>query len=92
MNRSLKQRDARQRFVVVAWRGVTYLLEPDRPILRCAGPSGSHVCLWSPRFDDIANRQQWIADTVVCGVGAFKAYGRTPQQAVDALERVLRGS
>jgi hypothetical protein len=90
MNRSLKQCAARQRFLVVAWRGVTYLLlQTDRPILRCAGPSNSHVCLWSPRFDDVADRHQWIADTVVHGVGCFEAKGKTPQEALDALDRVL---
>jgi hypothetical protein len=88
MIRCLKTRYARK-FLVVDWRGVTYLLPHERLILDLAGPAGSSVCLWSPRNDEVAVRKQWVADTYVRGLGCFEARGKTPQHALDALDRVL---
>jgi hypothetical protein len=73
----------------VTYRGLRYRLPAERLILDGAGPIGGSVCLWPPRNDESAVREQWIADTVVRGFGCFEATGKSPQEALDALDRVL---
>lgn len=71
------------------WRGEVYRVPADHLVLQGAGPTGSGVCLWEPRIDEITNREQWIADVYLGGRLFVEAHGASPQEALDALSAEL---
>ena len=77
----------------VSWRGEAYRFRvDDHLVLHGAGPTGSGVCLWEPRHDEIFQRDHWIADVFIRGFGFLEAHGATPQDALDALAAELPAS
>ena len=80
---------SRAESIKVSYRGQGYQLSGERLIIQGAGPTGAGVCLWPPRDCEHFPRKGWVADTVIRGFGCVEGHGTTPQEALDALDRVL---